>query len=209
MWRIAFQLLLVRPLVMIVLGINARNRHLLPAQGPAIVVANHNSHLDTLALMSLFPLRLASKLRPVAAADYFLRNRLLKWFVLEVVGIIPLERHAARKSEQLLTPLVDALHRGDILILFPEGSRGEPETLGALKNGVAHLASACPDVPVVPVFFRGLGKSLPKGEVVLVPFFIDAFIGAPLFWEGSRKAFMEKLTAGIKALQESQVSDQK
>jgi 1-acyl-sn-glycerol-3-phosphate acyltransferase len=202
MLRILFYLFVVKPLVLIVLGINARNRHLLPAKGPAIIVANHNSHLDTLALMSLFPLSLASKIRPVAAADYFLRNRLLRWFAMDLIGIIPIERQGAGKNSRLLTPLTEALQKGEILILFPEGSRGEPETLGKLKNGIAHLASECPETPVIPVFFYGLGKCLPKGEIILVPFFVDAFIGEALYWEGSRQAFMEELAESMASLQE-------
>ncbi|WP_326499666.1 lysophospholipid acyltransferase family protein [Methylomicrobium sp. Wu6] len=201
MLRLLFHLIIVKPLVLIVLGINARNRHLLPAQGPAILVANHNSHLDTLALMSLFPLHLANKIRPVAAADYFLRNRLLKWITLNAIGIIPLERHASNKTSQLLKPLVEALRRGDILILFPEGSRGEPEMLGKLKNGIAHLISQCPETPVVPIFFHGLGKALPKGEIILVPFIVDAFVGEALYWEENRQAFMEKLAKSMTKLQ--------
>ena len=90
--RSLFFLLIVRPLIMVVIGLNIRRWDELPKRGPAIIVASHNSHLDTLVLMSLFPLQLLPKLRPVAAADHFLRSRLLAWFTLNIIGIIPIER---------------------------------------------------------------------------------------------------------------------
>ncbi|MCB1788803.1 MAG: 1-acyl-sn-glycerol-3-phosphate acyltransferase, partial [Gammaproteobacteria bacterium] len=120
--RWAFFTLLVRPLVLLVIGLNVRGRQHLPGDGPAILVANHNSHLDTLVMMTLLPTRLLPQLRPVAAADYFMRNRALAWFATRIIGILPLDRQA-RGTRDPLAGLVDALDRGDILILFPEGSR--------------------------------------------------------------------------------------
>jgi 1-acyl-sn-glycerol-3-phosphate acyltransferase len=194
-----FYLLIVKPLVLVLLGIAVRGREHLPTSGPAIIVANHNSHLDTLALMSLFPQSLISCVHPVAASDYFLKNKFLAWFSQQLIGIIPIERHSVEKSGSVLAPLVQALNDNAILILFPEGTRGEPESLGKLKNGIAH--SVCPDTPVIPVFFHGLGKCLPKGEFLLVPFFVDAFVGEALHWEGSRGVFMKKLNDAMSHLQ--------
>ena len=201
MWRQLFFVLLVKPVLLIILGINARGRDNLPKAGPAIIVANHNSHLDALALMSLFSLKTIRHLHPVAAADYFLKNRWLKWLALDMVGIIPIERNASKNGENVLLPLFKALDENAILILFPEGTRGEPEALGKLKNGIGHILQQRPDVPVTPVFFHGLGKSLPKGEFILVPFFIDAFIGEALNWQGDRKVFMNELNDKMTQLQ--------
>ncbi len=191
--RFLFFTVIVRPVVLLVLGLNVRNRHRLPARGPAIVVANHNSHLDTLVLMTLFPIRLLDALRPVAAQDYFFRYRLLKWFSLRVIGIIPLDREARRSSQNILDPISEALRRAEIVILFPEGSRGDPERMGAFKSGIAHVARRHPDVPVYPVYMHGLGKALPRGEALLVPFFCDVFIGEPMYWTDDRKTFVDEL----------------
>jgi 1-acyl-sn-glycerol-3-phosphate acyltransferase len=193
--RFLFFFALVKPLASIVLGLNVRRRHLLPRHGPAIIVANHNSHLDTLILLSLFPYRLACRLRPVAAADYFFRNRAVAWFVVHVLRIIPLDRTARAGTANLLKDVSQALAAGDILLLFPEGTRGEPEQLGEFRSGVAHIVKAHPEAPVVPVFLHGAGKALPRGEAILVPFFCDIFIGEHLFWCGDRARFMQQLTA--------------
>lgn len=198
--RLLFFLLVVRPLLLIILGLNVRRRALLPGQGPAVVVANHNSHLDVLVLMSLFPLRLLPKVRPVAARDYFLRYPLLAWFFLRIIGIIPIERRPRGGHDDPLSPIAEAIERGDIAIVFPEGSRGEPEKLGEFKTGVAHLARRYPQLPFYPVFLHGLGKALPRGEALLVPFFCDVFVGEPMTWNGDKERFMELLTSRMTAL---------
>lgn len=96
-------------------------------------------------------------------------------------------------NERPLAHLEAALAAGDILILFPEGSRGEPEKRGALKTGIAHLMEHAPAVPVVPVYLHGLGKALPRGDWLPVPFFADGFVGEPLTWQGSRAQTMQAL----------------
>lgn len=195
--RHLFFLLIVRPLVLFVLGINTRHRERLPLAGPAILVANHNSHLDTLVLMTLFPPRLLRLLRPVAAIDYFLRNRWLAWFVLRIIGIIPLARDARPGHGDPLAGCHAALAENSILILFPEGSRGEPERLSQFKSGIAHLAKRQPEVPIVPVYLHGLGKALPRGSILLVPFFVDIFVGEAMAWTGDRAGFMAELDRRI------------
>jgi 1-acyl-sn-glycerol-3-phosphate acyltransferase len=198
--RFLFFLFVVRPVLLIILGLHVRGRQRLPASGPAVIVANHNSHLDVLVLMCLFPSRLLPRLRPAAAQDYFLRNRFLAWFSLNIIGILPIERRVKGPRHDPLAPLSEALKRDEIVILFPEGSRGEPERLGEFKTGVAHLARRFPKVPFVPIFLHGLGKALPRGEALLVPFFCDVFIGEPLVWTGDKAGFMLELTNRITSL---------
>lgn len=195
--RTLFFVGVVRPVMMVVLGLNVRNRQGLPCDGPAIIVANHNSHLDTLALMALFPVKLLPKLRPVAAADYFLRTGWLAWFALRIIGIVPLMREVRGKADPL--ELAErALDEGAILILFPEGSRGEPEKLSAFKSGIHHLARRRPEVPVIPVLLHGFGKALPRGEAILVPFFCDVFVRVPVAYSDDKRGYMAALEAAFR-----------
>lgn len=185
-----FWICFMRPLVMIVIGLNVRHRERLPKQGPCIIIANHNSHLDTAVLVSLFPLTLLNNIRSVAAAEYFLRNRLLAWFSTKIIGIIPILRGKVAEGIDPFVEVRESLDRGDIVIIFPEGTRGEPEQFQSFKRGISFLAKQRPDVPIVPIFLHGLGKSLPKNEALFVPFFCDVFVGESFYWTGDQEGFM-------------------
>jgi 1-acyl-sn-glycerol-3-phosphate acyltransferase len=193
--RMMFFALVVRPLMIVVLGTNIRRPELLPEKGPAIIVANHNSHLDVFALINVLGLKRLPIVRPVAAADYFMTNPLRRWFATNIVGIIPIDRTKVRRErgKHPLDPISKVIESGGIVLLFPEGTRGEPEKLDEFQSGVAHLAKLHPDVPVIPVFLHGLGKALPKGDPLLVPFFCDMFVGKPLDSSLSKQDFMNSL----------------
>lgn len=187
-----FFALFVRPIVYILIGLNVTNWQKLPKNGPAVIVANHNSHLDTLVLMSLFPLSMLHKVRPVAAADYFLSNPLIGWFATNIIGILPIHRKG--EADNPLEGCFQALDKGDILILFPEGSRGEPEQgLATFKKGVQILAENRPNLRVYPVILHGLGKIFPKGAWLPLPFCCDVVIGDFLKFQITGERFLEDL----------------
>jgi len=166
---------------------------------------------DTLVLMSSFPISRLHRVRPVAAADYWLKNPIVAWFALSIVGIIPVERGKSKEQIEadkrhgidMLDPIYQWLEQDGIVILFPEGTRsGAPEKLKQLKKGISFIVEKYPSVPVTPVMFYGLGKILPKGTFIPVPFFIDALVGDPLRWGGDRDAFMGDLLHSFEKLQE-------
>ena len=205
-----FFAVLVRPAVLLVLGLNVRNRERLPTTGPAIIAANHNSHLDALVLMSLLPRDALLRTRPVAAADYFFSNRWLAAFATHIMGIVPIVRAGpglvdsadddAGAPKDVLADCEAALRRAEILIVFPEGTRGEPEAAKPLKTGVARLVARVPETVLVPVVMHGLGKTLPKGAWLPVPFTCDVLVGEPLAWTGDRPGFMVRLREAFRDL---------
>lgn len=190
--------LIARPVARFVIGMDVYGQERLPASGPAIVAANHNSHIDTLLLLCLFPSRTLHLVRPAAAADHFLASPLSAWFSRNIVRIVPVDRRAPNRD--VLAGCRDALAAGSILVIFPEGTRGAAEKMGEFKSGVARLAEAFPDAPVVPVYIQGSGRVLPRGSRLLVPFVCSAIIGEPIAWSGARKDFMARLRTAIEDL---------
>jgi 1-acyl-sn-glycerol-3-phosphate acyltransferase len=193
-------MLIVRPIARLLFGLDVIGKEKLPTDGPAIVAANHNSHVDTVVLLCLFPSKLLPKLRPVAAADHFDKGGFGSWFSRNIIGIIPIKRGGAAKGEDVLLGAKQALERGEILVLFPEGSRGAPEEMTRFKTGVARLVEAYPHVAVTPVYLQGAGRSLPKDAKLLVPFNTTAVVGDALRWNGSHHGFVDELRARIEAL---------
>lgn len=176
--KILFFMIVVKPLVLIALGLNITHRRNLPQHGPAILAANHTSHLDTLVLMSLYPLSQLHRVRPVAAADYFLKNKWIAWFSTHCLDIIPIERDGKIDRDELFQGCYEALENQQIIVFFPEGTRSLTEEREfKLKRGIHHLVQQYPSTMVVPIILRGLGKALPKGEALLVPFNCDVIIG--------------------------------
>ncbi len=197
--KILFVGLIVKPVVLALLGLNVRHWQKLPKTGPAILAANHNSHLDTMVLLSLYPLFQVHKIRPVAAADYFLSNPVIAWFSLNVIGIIPLSRSGAVKKD-LFDSCHEALDNGDILVVFPEGSRGEPEKASKLKKGIYYIIKDRPETKVIPVVAHGLGRALPRGEALFVPFNCDVVVGDELSSVSSSRELVTQIQSSYDKL---------
>ncbi len=190
-----FYLIIVKPFIYIVLGVNVRNAQNLPKKGPAILIANHNSHIDTLILMSLFPIEMINKVNPVAAADYFFNTKFRRFVFKKLIGAIALKRHNKKFSkEDIFSEISQNLKDEHIIILYPEGTRGNDNEIQEFKNGIAHIAKANPDVPIIPIYINGPDKILPKYDYLLVPFISDIYVGERIWYDNSAtKEFTHKV----------------
>jgi 1-acyl-sn-glycerol-3-phosphate acyltransferase len=136
--------------------------------------------------------------------DYFLTGGFRSWFATNIIGIIPVRRGSGKEGGNPLKLAEEALDRGEILVIFPEGTRGEPETFKEFKKGIGHLAHARPSVPVVPVFMHGLGKALPRGSMLLVPFNVIVSVGVPLHGTDSYSEFVSRLQRSMTDLADAE-----
>lgn len=198
--QILFFALLVRPFVALFIGLRPYGREHLPKRGRFILVANHSSHLDTVCLLSLFPLRRLRDVRPAAAADYFARNRFVAALSRTMFNILPIPRKDFTAANHPVELMRRALEEGSSLIVFPEGTRGSGEELAKFRTGVARVLETQPEVPVVPTYLVNMGRSLPKGELIPVPFFCEIRIGEPFVPRGDITEATAEIEAAVRRL---------
>ena len=143
-----------------------------------IVAANHNSHIDILVLFRLFEITRVHKVKTLAARDYFSKG-LGGFFARILFNTILVDRGtSARNTFKIIKREIDA---GFSLIMFPEGTRGNPGQLAEFKSGIGQLAIEYPTIPIYPVYLAGVEKSLPKGSRIPVPFNIRMKVIEPVF----------------------------
>ena len=197
-----FFLLFVRPFTLLFMGLRVRGLEHLPHRDPFVLIANHSSHLDTIVLLSLFRLSRLRRIRPCAAADYWEATPLRSALSRALFNILPIARARFTPENHPIHRMSEALDRGESLILFPEGTRGGGDEVAPFKAGIARLLEERPDVPVVPAYLVNLGRSLPKGEWIPLPFFCEARLGAPLKPAGGRDQVLAELQAAVLRLRE-------
>lgn len=152
-------------------------RENLPREGSFVMVANHASHLDALCLLSALPLSRLHRTFPAAASDYFFVRSPRMAIAVLAVNALPFQRKAhIRHSMQVCKKLLE--NPGNVLILFPEGTRSPDGRLGEFRPGVG-LLTAGTATPIVPCYLDGAHESLPKGAWLPRPQRIRLLIGTP------------------------------
>ena len=201
-FQAAFTAVLLRPFLAMFIGIRVSGRAHLPEADPFILVANHSSHLDTAALLSLFPVSRLRRIRPCAAADYFEATASRSFVSRWLFNVLPIRRTRDATGEDPIATMREALARGESLVLFPEGTRGSGAEMAPFRHGVAVLSEQMPNVPIVPVYLVNMGRSLPKGEFLPIPLFCEVRIGPPFTPAGSCEERLAQVRAAVEALRD-------
>ena len=131
--------------------------------GPAVLVANHASHMDTPALLRALPGRRRRRTAVAAAVDYFYAKRRNALAASLVFGTMPVDRSGGGLSEDSTGHLREWVDSGGTLLMFAEGTRTNDSKVGRLKSGAAVLA-AQQGVPLVPVYVSGTSEAMPRGH---------------------------------------------
>jgi 1-acyl-sn-glycerol-3-phosphate acyltransferase len=131
----------------------------LPDDLPYVIVANHSSHYDTLALTAALPIRQGDRIFALAAGDTFFKSFLSSLLASGVLNALPIWRTRTRREH--LSLLRERLLRRDCgYILFPEGTRSRDGQMRTFKSGVGALVAGS-DTPVVPCHIDGAFEAFP------------------------------------------------
>jgi 1-acyl-sn-glycerol-3-phosphate acyltransferase len=150
----------------------------IPETGGAILASNHLSFSDSIFL----PLELKRRLTFLAKADYFtgsgIKGRMTAGF-MKSVGQVPIDRSGGRASEGALRKAAEILGRGELLGIYPEGTRSPDGRLYRGKTGIARMALES-GVPVIPVAMINTFDVQPPGQIVPRVMRVGIRIGKPL-----------------------------
>jgi 1-acyl-sn-glycerol-3-phosphate acyltransferase len=159
----------------------------IPVDGPAILASNHLSFSDSIFL----PLQCPRRITFLAKSDYFtgggVKGFLTRGF-MKGAGQVPIDRSGGRASEAALRKATEILGKGDLLGIYPEGTRSPDGRLYRGKTGIARMALEA-GAPVIPVAMINTFDIQPPGQVIPRILRVGIRIGEPL--DFSRYAGME------------------
>ena len=175
-----------------------------------VYVANHTSHLDFVVLWASLPPRTRALTVPVAAKDYWSKGW-RRYMSANVFHAVLIDRAAgadessAEVGKKAVEMMTSAMGETRSLILFPEGTRGDGETIGEFKSGLYYLCQARPGLEVMPVYLANLSRILPKGETLPLPLLSTARFGRPMRLQPDEDKwpFLTRVRAAVVSLAEA------
>ncbi len=176
-----FYAILIRPWLRYIIGVKFENQECFDKISQCIIVANHNSHFDTVSIMAALPNKMMKTTRAIAAGDYFGKTYLRGLATRLFFNATLITRGSKTNGQSTIELLDNEIKDGRSLVLFPEGTRGKPGIMADFKKGIAILLKENPHIPFVPVYLDGFGRVLPKGKIFLIPLICKVRFGDPLY----------------------------
>ncbi|MBV1866987.1 MAG: 1-acyl-sn-glycerol-3-phosphate acyltransferase [Marinosulfonomonas sp.] len=178
-------------------------RGVAPVAQQRVYFVNHNSHGDFILVWAVLPPNLRVSTRPVAGSDYWMTSKLKRFIGRSVFNAVLIDRNPEARQKDPIETMTAAIDAGDSLILFPEGTRNiTGEALLPFKSGLFHLATARPDIDLVPVWIDNLNRVLPKGAIIPIPLICTVTFGDAMRLEAgeAKGSFLQRAEAALLAL---------
>lgn len=189
----------IRLLVRFLTAVRADWKGIEPTPRQRVYYANHVSNGDMPMIWAVLPPTLRRTVRPVAAADYWLKTPIRAFVGPEVFNCVLIDRRP-EVNDKPMDKILEALDEGASLIIFPEGGRNMTEDpLLPFKAGLFNMGVARPEVDLVPTWVANLNSIMPKGEIIPLPLICTVTFGAPLHVaEGeSKDAFLARASNAL------------
>jgi len=152
----------------------------IPKKSNFILAANHQSHLDQLATGYICVPR---RFHMIGQTDsYSGLTKLFLYIVYFLAGVIPLNRRSEESKKRVIEGAINSLKKGDILIIYPEGTRSRTGEIQKGKMGIAKIFLKT-GVPILPVGIKGTFELLPPAGKLKIKRIVKINIGKPLFFK--------------------------
>ncbi len=188
-------------LIRVLSGCTVRRFPELPKGKPIVFFSNHTSNLDFPVIWASLPREVRAITRPIAAKDYWTKNKLRRYLASKVFHAILIERRAVTRENNPMQEMKQVLSEGSNLIIFPEGTRSRTGEVGEFKSGLYHLARSTNETVFIPVLLNNLFRILPKGELFPLPLIATLIYGDPLYLDAGehKDAFLQKAKSALLA----------
>jgi len=173
-----FKHLIIGPLLKLLYRPWVEGAQNIPESGPVVIVGNHLSVIDSFFM----PLMIDRRVYFLAKSDYFTGKGLKGWLVknfMLAVGQLPIDRSGGKASEASLNTGLAVLDRGDVLAIYPEGTRSPDGRLYRGRTGVARLVLES-GATVIPAVMIDTEKAMPIGAKLPKIRRIGTIIGEPM-----------------------------
>jgi 1-acyl-sn-glycerol-3-phosphate acyltransferase len=156
-----------------------------------VIMANHQSYLDVLALYSALPRTFGF----IAKKELYM----IPFFagVMRAVGCVPVDRSKRQEAMAMLQEAADKVRAGSTIAVFPEGTRSRGDRILPMKKGPFYLTQMA-QVETIPIGIRGSHRLMPRENTAIWSGVIEIHAGAPIpppppGDEAARKAMMTRV----------------